>query len=298
LRRRRVAFERLMMAALGFLRCFGRQPIYTHKETDMRKLLAGALIIVAGMGTAGAAIRGEEVQYKVGNDNLKGYVAYDDAVKGARPGVIVVHEWWGHNEHARNSARKLAALGYTAIAVDMYGDGKTAAHPDDAKKFSGALTGDAAGLKARFEAARDVLRKNKTVDGKRLAAIGYCMGGYVVLEMARAGQDLKGVASFHGNISTGNPAQAGKVKARVLVMNGADDPFVKPETVEAFKKEMETAKVGYKFVNYPGAKHSFTNPDADANARKFDMAALAYNAIADNESWAELERFLKEVFKK
>lgn len=264
----------------------------------MRRLLAGALIVFVGVGTATAAVKGEEVKYKAGSVNLKGYIAYDDSVKGKRPGVIVVHEWWGHNEHARNQARRLAALGYTALAVDMFGDGKKAEHPDDAKKFSSALTGDATAMKARFEAARDVLGKHKTTDGRQLAAIGYCMGGYVTLEMARAGQDLKGVATFHGNIGTGNPAQAGKVKARVLVMNGADDPFVKPETIEAFKKEMETAKVKYKFVNYPGAKHSFTNPDADANARKFDMPALAYNAIADNESWAELERFLKEIFKK
>jgi dienelactone hydrolase len=264
----------------------------------MRKLLAGALIVFMGMGTAFAAVKGEEVRYKAGDVNLKGYIAYDDAVKGARPGVIVVHEWWGHNEHARNQARRLAALGYTAIAVDMFGDGKTANHPDDAKKFAGAATGDAAVMKARFDAARDTLRKHKTVDGKQLAAIGYCMGGYVVLEMARAGENLNGVATFHGNISTKNPAQPGKVKARVLVMNGADDPFVSPETVEKFKKEMEAAKVSYKFVNYPGTKHSFTNPDADANAKKFNMPALAYNAAADKESFTELERFLKDVFKK
>lgn len=264
----------------------------------MRRLLTSALIVFAGIGTATAAVQGEEVHYKAGNVTLKGYIAYDDAVKGSRPGVIVVHEWWGHNEHARNQARRLASLGYTALAVDMYGDGKQANHPDDAKKFSSALTGDAAGVRARFEAARGALKKHKTVDGGRLAAIGYCMGGYVVLEMARAGLDLKGVASFHGNISTGNPAQAGKVKARVLVMNGAEDPFVQPETIETFKKEMQTAKVKYKFVNYPGAKHSFTNPDADAYAKKFNMPALAYNAIADNESWAELDRFLKEAFKK
>jgi dienelactone hydrolase len=259
----------------------------------MTRLLAAVLFMLAGVGSATAAVVGEEVTYKAGDTTMKGYIAYDDAAKAARPGVLVVHEWWGHNEHARNQARRLAAQGYTALAVDMFGDGKKADHPEDAKKFAGALTGDAAGMKARFEAARDVLAKHKTVDGKRLAAIGYCMGGYVVLEMARAGLDLKAVATFHGNISTGNPAQAGKVKARVLVMNGADDPFVKPETVAAFKKEMETAKVKYKFVNYPGAKHSFTNPDADANARKFDMPALAYNAKVDKESWAELSRFFK-----
>lgn len=145
---------------------------------------------------------------------MKGYIAYDDAVKGKRPGVLVVHEWWGHNEHARESARKLAELGYTALAVDMYGDGKTADHPKTAGEFAGAVRGNLPVMKARFNAARSTLVKHKTVDPKRVGAIGYCFGGSVVLEMARAGADLNAVASFHGPLNLKTPAEADKTKAK------------------------------------------------------------------------------------
>ncbi|MEK9133337.1 MAG: dienelactone hydrolase family protein [Pseudomonadota bacterium] len=236
------------------------------------------------------------VEYKAGDTVLKGYLVYDDAAKERRPGVLVVHEWWGHDQHARNSARKLAEAGYVALALDMYGGGKQADHPDSAGKFSGEVRKNLPLMKSRFEAGMQLLRKQPQVDGKRLAAIGYCFGGSVVLEMARAGEDLRGVASFHGGLATEHPARPGGTKARVLVMNGAEDPFVPPEQIAAFKKEMEGAKVNYKFVNYPGAKHSFTNPDADANGTKFNLP-LNYNAIADKESWLELQSFLKQIFK-
>jgi dienelactone hydrolase len=227
---------------------------------------------------------------------LKGYLVYDDAAKECRPAVLVAHEWWGHDEHARNSARKLAEAGYVALAVDMYGGGKQTDHPDNVGKFSGEARKNLPLMKSRLEAGMQLLRKQPQVDGKRLAAIGYCFGGTVVLEMARAGEDLRGVASFHGGLATEHPAQPDKTKARVRVMNGAEDPFVPPEQIAAFKKEMESAKVNYKFVSYPGAKHSFTYPDADANGAKFELP-LACNATADQESWAELQSFLKLVFK-
>jgi dienelactone hydrolase len=226
----------------------------------------------------------------------KGYLAYDDAVTGKRPGVLVVHEWWGHNEHARNSARKLAEAGYVALALDMYGDGKRADHPDQAGKFAGEVGKNLPLMKSRFEAGMKLLRKQAQVDDMRVAAIGYCFGGSVVLQMAREGENLRGVASFHGGLATEHPAKPGKVKARVLVLNGAEDAMVPAEQIAAFKKEMESARVDYRLVNYPGAKHSFTNPDADANGAKFNMP-LAYNAKADQESWAELQAFLKLVFK-
>ena len=201
-----------------------------------------------------------------------------------------------HNEHARNSARKLAEAGYVALALDMYGDGKQANHPDQAGKFSGEVGKNLPLMKSRFEAGMKFLRKQAQVDDKRMAAIGYCFGGSVVLQMAREGENLRGVASFHGGLATEQPARPGKVKAKVLVMNGADDPFVPTEQIAGFKKEMEGARVDYKFVNYPGARHSFTNPDADTNGAKFNLP-LAYNAKADQESWAELQSFLKLVFK-
>jgi len=249
-----------------------------------------------GLASAQAAIKGEEVEYKAGNTVHKGYLVYDDVIAGKRPGVLVVHEWWGHNEHARNSARKLAEAGYVALALDMYGDGKRADHPDQAGKFASEVGKNLPLMKSRFGAGMKFLRKQAQVDGKRVAAIGYCFGGSVVLQMAREGENLRGVASFHGGLATEHPAKPGKVKAKVLVMNGAEDPFVPAEQVAGFKKEMESARVDYKFVNYPGAKHAFTNPEADANAAKFNMP-LAYNAKADRESWAELQSFLKRVFK-
>ncbi|MDH5512518.1 MAG: dienelactone hydrolase family protein [Gammaproteobacteria bacterium] len=254
------------------------------------------LMACIGLGSAQAAIKGEPVEYRSNGTVHKGYMVYDDAVTAKRPGVLVVHEWWGHDQHARNSARKLAEAGYVALALDMYGDGKQAHHPEDAGKFSGEVRKNLPLMKSRFEAGMKLLQKQSRVDAGRVAAIGYCFGGSVVLEMARAGENLRGVASFHGSLRTENPAKTGMVRAKVLVMNGAEDPFVPEEQITAFRKEMEGAKVDYKFVNYPGAKHSFTNPNADANGAKFKLP-LAYNAGVDQESWAELQSFLKSVFK-
>ncbi|MBI3574231.1 MAG: dienelactone hydrolase family protein [Gammaproteobacteria bacterium] len=262
----------------------------------MLRWLTGILFVVLS-STALAAVKGEEVQYQNGGVAMKGYLAYDDAITDKRPGILVVHEWWGHNEYARRRARMLAELGYTALAVDMYGSGKTADHLDHAKQSMQTLIGDAKGMHARFEAALATLKKHKTVDGKRLAAIGYCMGGIVVLEMARAGVDIAGVASFHGTLGTTNPAKPGQVRAKILVLNGVDDPFIPAESIAAFKQEMDAAKVNYKFVNYPGAKHSFTNPGADAYGKKFNLP-MVYNAEADKQSWAEMSKFFDGLFKK
>jgi dienelactone hydrolase len=260
----------------------------------MKRVLFGAVFVLMS-ATAHAAIKGDEVQYKVGDQTFKGYIAYDDAKKGKRPGVLVVHEWWGHNEYARKRARMLAELGYTALALDMYGDGKQAHHPDDAGKFAGEVRQNMNAAKARFEAAEGVLKKHATVNADKIAAIGYCFGGGVVLQMARMGADLDGVVSFHGSLGTEQKAGKGQMKAKVLVAHGADDPFVKPEEIAGFKKEMEDAGVDYKFVSYPGAKHSFTVPDADEFGTKFNMP-LAYNTEADKQSWAEMQTFFKKVF--
>lgn len=255
------------------------------------------LMLLAAILSAYAEVRHEEVTYTADGLTMKGYLAYDDAIKGKRPGVLVVHEWWGHNEYARKRARMLAGLGYTALAVDMYGDGKQAAHPDSAGKFAGAVMQNMEAAKARFLAALDLLKKHKTVDGGPLAAIGYCFGGGVVLHAARWGLDLKGVVSFHGSYGTQTPAQAGKVKAAVLVCHGAADPFITAEEVAALKKEMIDAKVDFQFNTYEGAKHSFTNPDADENGKKFSLP-LAYNKMADEKSWADMKQFFKKIFGK
>jgi dienelactone hydrolase len=260
-----------------------------------RWILIVALAFVAQ--ATQAAVKGEEVQYKAGNTVLKGYLAWDDAQKGKRPGVLVVHEWWGHNEYARERARMLAALGYTALALDMYGDGHQAHHPEEAGKFSGEVRKNLVLAKQRFDAAQRVLKKHPTVDGNNIAAIGYCFGGAIVLEMARQGESLKGVVSFHGSLNTEQPAKAGKLKARMLVLTGEADPFVPAEQVEAFKKEMDAAKADYKVIAYPGAKHAFTSKGADELGEKFKLP-LAYNADADQKSWAEMQAFFKEIFAK
>lgn len=245
---------------------------------------------------AQAQVVTEKISYRQGDTVMKGLLAYDRSIKGPRPGVLVVHEWWGHNAYARKRARMLAALGYTALAVDMYGDGKTASHPDDAGKFSQAVAGNMPLAKARFEAAMDTLKRQKTVDAENIAAIGYCFGGGIVLNMARQGVDVKGVVSFHGSLGTKTPVAPGVVKAKIRVFNGADDPFVKPEQITAFKQEMTNAGVDYQFVNYPGARHSFTNPQADSFGLKFKLP-LAYNAEADQNSWQQMQDFFKTIFK-
>jgi dienelactone hydrolase len=254
-----------------------------------------ALLALAA-APAGAAVEGREVEYASGGTTLKGYFALDAAKADKRPGVLVVHEWWGHNEYARRRARMLAELGYAALAVDMYGDGKTAAHPEDAGKFSGELTKNAETTRARFLAGLEYLKAQPQTDPARIAAIGYCMGGGVVLNMARAGMDLKGVASFHGSLGAILKAEPGGIKARILVLHGADDTFIPAEAIAAFKQEMADAKADLTFVAYAGARHSFTNPDADGYATKFGMP-IAYNAEADKLSWDAATKFLADVLK-
>lgn len=254
-------------------------------------ILTGLLISTASH----AEIIGKEIDYKQGETIMKGMLAYDDAIKGKRPGVLIVHEWWGHNKHARDKARMLAKEGYVAFAVDMYGNRKNAEHPDDAGKFSSAVANDMPLAKARFEAAIDTLKAQNNVETDKLAAMGYCFGGGVVLNMARLGVELKGVSSFHGSIATKTPATKGDIKTRIRVFNGEADPFVKAEQITALKTEMKNAGIDFKFVNYPGAKHSFTNPDADAIGKKFSLP-LEYNAAADKDSWQKNLEFFKEIF--
>lgn len=257
---------------------------------------SGTLIalLVAGT-TAHAALREQTVQYSSGGTPLKGYLVWDDAVEGKRPGVLVVHEFWGLNDYARSRARQLAQLGYTALALDMYGDGKAATHPAEAQGFMKDVMSRADVMKKRFVAAEAVLQQEDTVDPDQIAAIGYCFGGYVVLQMAREGVPLKAVASFHGLLSTEQPAQPNVVKAKVAAFNGADDAMVSAQAAEAFKQEMQNAGVTYQFIDYPGAKHGFTNPEADAIAEQYHLP-VAYNAEADKDSWQKLQQLLSVSF--
>jgi len=261
--------------------------------------LVAAIFIVSFIlpVSAAAGIIGEVVTYKSGDTVMKGYLAYDDNIQGRRPGVLIVHEWWGHNEYVRMRARMLAEMGYAALALDMYGDGRQADHPSDAGKFATEVMKNAALGERRFNAALEYLKKQDMVDPAKIAAIGYCFGGGVVLHMARQGADLKGAASFHGSLATATPAKPGMVKAKILVLNGDADKFTTPQQIEAFKQEMQNAGAVYRFISYPNAMHSFTNPDADMYAKKFNMP-VGYNADADKQSWAELDKFLKEIFGK
>lgn len=256
------------------------------------------MIALASMAFGRPKIEGKAVEYTAGGVTLKGYLAYDANVKGKRPGVLVVHEWWGQNEYVRKRARMLAELGYTALALDMYGEGKLADHPDDARKFSSEVMKNFPVAKGRFLAALELLKQQPTVDPDRIAAIGYCFGGGVVLNMARQGVDMKGVASFHGSLAAIKPDKPTQFKAAVRAYNGADDKYVTPEQIEALNQEMLNQPVSYKFVSYPGAVHGFTNPDATELGKKFNMANYAYNANADKQSWKDLQGFLKKIFKK
>ena len=242
-----------------------------------------------------ATTQEKTVDYRAGDTHLKGFLVWDDAKGAKQPGVLVVHEWWGLNDYARRRARMLAELGYTALAVDMYGDGKSTEHPQDASVFMKNVL-DRAGLaKERFLAAKSLLEQQPGVDAKKIAAIGYCFGGSTVLNMARQGVELSAVASFHGNLVTETPAQPGAVKAHVLVLNGAEDSFVTKESITAFEQEMTAAKARFSFVNYPGAKHGFTNPDADRLGKANNMP-IAYQAEADQKSWEAMLVLFREVF--
>lgn len=260
----------------------------------MKKYLLGWLFLCFS-GLAVAEVVGKPVEYHAGDTTLKGYLAYDDAIEGKRPGVLVVHEWWGHNQYARKRAEMLAAQGYTALAVDMYGEGKQASHPEDAGRFAGELKKNMGEATNRFIAADNFLQAQASVEPTKISAIGYCLGGGIVLEMARRGVDLDLVASFHGSLGTEHPAKADAVNAKVLVYNGAEDPFVKAEQIDALKAEMKKAGVDFSFTSYPGAKHSFTNPGADQYGKQFNLP-LAYHKEADEKSWNSLLNELNSIY--
>lgn len=248
-----------------------------------------ALFIAA---TGRAEIKGADHLYKLGDVEMEGYIAYDDAVKGPRPAVLIVHEWTGLGDYGKRRAREIAALGYVAFAVDIYGKGVRATDPKQAGELAGKYKGDRPLLRARIQAALDDLLKRDDVDPARIAAIGYCFGGTTALELARSGAPIAGVVSFHGGLSTPMPAKVGDIKAKILVLHGADDPFVPAAEVAGFEKEMFESKTEFEFVKYPGAVHSFTNPDAGSDNSK----GAAYNADADKKSFEAMKAFFAKIF--
>ncbi len=258
------------------------------------KSIALLALLALPLAAQDPAIETKAVEYKHGDVVLEGWLARPVASGEKRPGVAVVHEWRGHGPYARKRAEMLARMGYTAFAVDMYGKGVFAKDHEEAGKLAGVFFKDRELMRTRLAAGIDVLKAQPDVDATRLAAIGYCFGGTSVLEQARAGADLKGVVSFHGNLSAPRPAEAGKVKAKVLVCHGADDSFVPAEQVAAFQAEMKAAGADLTFVAFGGAVHSFTVPEAGNDPSK----GMAYHEKADKRSWEMTRDFLAECFAK
>ncbi|HMK03474.1 MAG TPA: dienelactone hydrolase family protein [Ferruginibacter sp.] len=240
-------------------------------------------------------LKEENVSYKIDSLTMDGYIVYDEHTEGRRPAVLVVHEWWGLNEYCKMRARELAQLGYIAMAVDMYGNGKRADNPTDAGKLATPFYQNPAMAKAHFDAAMEKLKTYQQVDTANIAGIGYCFGGGVLLNIARMGEPLKGVVSFHGSL-VGTPADKNLLRSNVLVCHGEDDKFVPHAEVAAFKKQMDSIGAVYTFKSYAGATHAFTNPDATAVGKKYNIP-IAYNAAADSASWNEMKDFFRQLFK-
>lgn len=264
----------------------------------MKMLVAGLLSCVAMVfpmaAAAGAAVRMETYPYGKGEVRLVGQVAWDDSLKGPRPAVLVVPEWWGLNDYAKERARALASMGYIALAADIYGEGFETKDPAKARELAGKFRGgDRELLRERVIAAFEALKGHPLADKRRIAAIGYCFGGTAVLELARSGVDLNGVVSFHGGLSTQVPAPAGGVRTKVLVLHGADDPSVPPADVQAFQEEMRKSGADWQMVAYGGAVHTFTNPAAGNDPSR----GSAYNEKAALRSWEHMKVFFAEIFR-
>ena len=242
-----------------------------------------------------ADIRTEDVTYTAGDTTCKGHLAYDGAAGEPRPGVLVVHEWWGLDDYIRGRARLLAEMGYTALAADMYGGGQTAADPEGAGALMTSVLGDMDAGAARIKAAFDALSRHPAVDAGRTAAIGYCFGGAMVLHGARIGMDLKGVVSFHGSLGSFHKPGKGEVKAKVLVCHGAADSLVSDDEIAGIKHEMGEAGADFRFVAYEDALHGFTNPEATANGEKYGLP-LKYDAAVDKRSWDDMQALFSEIF--
>lgn len=239
-------------------------------------------------------LREETVNYTAGNVTCKGYIVYDENKPGKLPGVLVVHEWWGLGDYERSRAKQLAGMGYIAMAVDMYGNGKTAANPQEAMALVSVFSKDPQSSKTRLDAALNKLKGYRKLNTTDVAAIGYCFGGGVVLNAAKLGSDLKGVVSFHGNLA-GVPVKKELLKAKVLVCNGEADKFVSQQEIVAFKNGMDSIGADYTFKTYANATHAFTNPRSTETGRKFNMP-IEYNAAADSASWNDMKVFFGRIF--
>jgi dienelactone hydrolase len=241
------------------------------------------------------AIKEQPISYAGDGITMNGYIAYDTSNENKRPAILIVPEWWGLNDYPKMRARELAKMGYIAMAMDMYGNGLVADSPAAAGKLAMPFYSNPQKAKARIDAALVALKSYMQTDTGKIALIGYCFGGGMVLNAARLGEDVKGVVSFHGNL-IGAPAKKDLLKASILVCHGADDQFVKPEEVSTFKKQMDSIHANYTFRSYPGSTHAFTNPASTATGKKFNLP-IAYNAAADSASWKDMKAFFDTIFK-
>lgn len=241
---------------------------------------------------ASAKVVTETIQYKDGNTSLTGYLYYDDSIEGKRPGVLVIHEWWGLNDYAKKRAQMLAKMGYVAFAADMYGDNKVTSHAKDAKGWMTQITANIDAWQKRAQLGLAQLKKHKLTTADHTAAIGYCFGGATVMQLAYSGSEVDGVVSFHGSLPVASEAQAKAIKSKVMVAHGYADSFIPKERITQFKEALEKAGADWQFHSYSGAKHGFTNQDAAS----YGMEALAYNADADKRSWQQMQNFFNEIF--
>jgi len=258
------------------------------------RAIVGTMSLLLAAGTAGAAMKTKEIEYEHGGTKFKGFLAYDDAATGKRPGVLVVHEWWGLNDYAKKRAQALAELGYVAFCPDMYGSGQVTEHPKEAAKMAQTVRMNVETWRARATTALNVLKSQENVDGEKLAAIGYCFGGSTALQLAYTGAPLKAVATFHAALPTPTDDEAKAIKERILVNHGADDAYISKDSMDAFKAALDKAGVKYQFESYPGAVHSFTVLEAD----KKEIKGMAYNEAADKKSWQLMVDLFKETLGK
>ena len=250
-----------------------------------------ALAFVLACGIAQAKIVTKSVPYEHNGQKLEGFLAYDDSRAGPRPGVLVIHEWWGLNDYVKDRARQLAQMGYVAFAADMYGDAKVTRDPKQAQEWSGAI-GKGGLMAPRSKAGLEVLRAQPQVDPAHLAAIGFCFGGSTVLQLAYSGEPLDAAVTFHGGLMAPQEAQLAKIKAPILILHGAEDTFIKPETIDQVRVSLDKGKVDWYMVTYAHAVHAFSNPDADS----FKIPGIGYNEKAARRSWDEMQRFFQEQF--
>ncbi len=248
------------------------------------------MLVVLFAAEVHAEIVMNPVEYTHGETVLEGYLAYDDAIEGKRPGVLVVHEWWGLNEYTKMRTEQLAGMGYIAFAVDMYGKGKATKDPKQAMEWAGHIRTNQL-MRDRAKVGLDVLLANDMVDPKRVAAIGFCFGGTTVLELSYTGMDVVGVVSFHGGLTAPKPEDT--IKAKVLVLHGAEDPNIKSEDIAAFQEAMREAGADWQMVYYGGAVHSFSNPEAGNDKSR----GAAYDEKAAMRSWKHMQVFFEEIFR-